>query len=130
SLRDGHGLALARGAGIELGIITREKTGFAPARAAKLGISRIEIGCLDKLAVLDRWRTEMALDRAEVAYIGDDLPDLDCIDKVGCSAGPADAEPELLARVDYVASRPGGRGAVRDFIRDLILSQRVPAHEH
>ena len=56
----------------------------------------------------------------EIAYIGDDLNDLDCIQYCGYTACPADAVPEVLDAVDYVCRRDGGRGAVREWIMKLI----------
>ena len=55
----------------------------------------------------------------EIAYIGDDLNDLDCIRACGFTACPADAVPEVLKAVDYVCKKEGGRGAVREFIAEI-----------
>lgn len=117
--RDGAGIRMAMDAGTVVGIITGESTGFAPARAAKLGITRVELGCKSKLPVLDAWRTELGLQWDEIAYMGDDLPDLPCVKAAGVGACPNDAEPELRAAADYVSPIDGGRGCVRDFIRYL-----------
>jgi len=127
STRDGHGLAMLRKSGqVELGIITGEKSGFAPARAAKLGIARVQLGTFDKLPVLDRWRQELGLEWDQVAYVGDDLPDLACLRVVGFAACPADAEPEVRAACHYVAQARGGQGAVREVIRALQYQGRLP----
>ena len=114
--RDGEGLVRLRSSGVEIGIITGESTGFAKARAAKLGIERLALGCRDKLPVLDNWRRELGLRWEEVAYMGDDLVDLPCIEQVGVGACPNDAEPEVRRAARFVSSQPGGGGAVRDFV--------------
>lgn len=123
--RDGAGLKLLMDAGIEVGIITGEATGFVPARARKIGIGRLELGCSDKLPVLDAWRRELGLEWDEVAYMGDDLADMACIRTAGIGACPCDAEPQVCAVSDYVSPVRGGQGAVRDFIRYLSLTKRV-----
>lgn len=120
STRDAHGLAMLRARGVEVGIITGEATGVTEARAARIGITRIASGVSKKLPVLEQWRQELGLDWAEVAYMGDDLPDLACLQAAGLALCPSDAEPEILAEADYVAARPGGRGAVRDAVNWIL----------
>lgn len=123
--RDGAGISTLKSAGVELGIITGESTGFAPARANKLGIKRIELGCSEKLPILDAWREELGLRWDEVVYMGDDLPDLPCIQACGIGACPSDAEPEIVSAARFVSTQPGGQGAVRDLVRHLISTQRI-----
>lgn len=124
--RDGAGIDQVRKRGVEVGIITGEATGFASARARKLGIVRMELGCKNKLPVLDAWRADLGLGWDEVAYMGDDLADLECVQQAGIGACPADAEPELIKAADFVSQRDGGRGAVRDFLRTLQITGRIP----
>ncbi len=123
--RDGAGIVLAREAGVEFGIITGESTGFSKARAAKLKISRIEPGCSNKLPVLDAWRKELGLEWEEVAYMGDDLPDLPCVQAAGVGACPRNAEPEVRAAADFISTLDGGQGCVRDLIRFLAGTGRI-----
>jgi YrbI family 3-deoxy-D-manno-octulosonate 8-phosphate phosphatase len=125
STRDGMGIVLIRDR-IELGIITGEASGFAETRFGNLKLPRIKTGTLDKLPVLDAWRQEMGLDWEEVAYIGDDLPDIPCMQAAGIAACPSDAEPEVKAAADFVSTRRGGHGAVRDFINHLLAHNLVP----
>lgn len=120
--RDGAGIKQVQGMGVEVRIITGEKSGFTPARAKKLGIAVVETGCSSKLPVLDRWRQELGLEWNAVAYMGDDLPDLPCISAAGIGACPSNAEPELIEVADYVAPSLGGHGCVRDLIRYLIAN--------
>lgn len=125
STRDGQGLVILRDLGVELGIITGERTGFGEVRARGLQIKRLALGTLDKLPVLERWRQELGLEWNQIAYMGDDLPDLPCLRRVGVAACPADAEPEIQAASHFISTRGGGHGAVRDFIRYLITTGRI-----
>ena len=73
----------------------------------------------DKLGQLKQIAEERHIAADEIAYIGDDLNDLDSIRYCGCTACPGDAVPEVLEAVDYVCKHDGGRGAVREFIAFL-----------
>ncbi len=119
-VKDGHGLKLIQRAGIKIGIITGRKSVVVARRAAELGI---EILYQKALTKLDPYREILAaegLTDEQVAYMGDDVVDLPILRRVGFSATVADAVPEVLPLVDYVTTRPGGRGAVRE-VCDLLL---------
>lgn len=103
-------------------IITGRSSSIVARRAAELKISRLYQGVADKLYVLKEVAAELGLSADEIAYIGDDMNDLDCIAYCGHTACPADAVPAVQQAVDYVCSRNGGRGAVREFI-DQIVSE-------
>jgi 3-deoxy-D-manno-octulosonate 8-phosphate phosphatase (KDO 8-P phosphatase) len=119
-VKDGHGLKLIQRAGIKVGIITGRKSVVVARRAAELGI---EILYQKALTKLDPYREILAaegLTDEQVAYMGDDVVDLPILRRVGFSATVADAVPEVLPLVDYVTTRSGGRGAVRE-VCDLLL---------
>ncbi|WP_084318597.1 N-acylneuraminate cytidylyltransferase [Deferrisoma camini] len=118
--RDAMGLERVRRSGIEVAIITSEKSPIVAARARKLGITRCHLGIREKLPVLESLAAELGLSLEEVAYIGDDLNDLPCLERVGFGACPADAVSDVRATVDYVSTFPGGAGAVRDVCDTLI----------
>lgn len=88
-------------------------------RAKELNISELYQGITDKPAMLLKVSAKFNVPTSEVAYIGDDLNDLECIRLCGYSACPADAVPDVLSAVDYVCQHAGGRGAVREFIDHL-----------
>lgn len=119
-VRDGHGLKLIQRAGIQVGIITGRRSQVVARRAEELGISILYQGAINKLEPFLEIMTKTGLASHQVAYVGDDLIDLPVMRRVGFSATVADAAPEVLSRVDYVAARSGGRGAVRE-ICDLLL---------
>lgn len=123
SLRDGMGIELLRRAGIEVAFMTKEVTGFTMARARKLGVSHVLVGIQDKEAALRDLTQRLGLLFDEVAYVGDDVNDIPAMSLVGFRACPRDAEPAVIELAHFVASRRGGRGAVRD-VAEFILAAR------
>jgi 3-deoxy-D-manno-octulosonate 8-phosphate phosphatase (KDO 8-P phosphatase) len=119
SFSDIMGVSLARRHGFILGLISGEDTPLIDRYAAKLKIVHVTKGCRDKATALRGFAGGNGLDLAEVCFMGDDVNDLPAMSICGVSAAPADARPVVLARVDFIASNPGGRGAVRDLIEAL-----------
>jgi len=119
-VKDGHGLKMIQRAGIPVGIITGRSSEVVRRRAAELGIEILYQGALRKLDPYREILDQHNLRDEQVAYVGDDIVDLPILQRVGFSATVADAVPDVLSRVDFVASRVGGRGAVRE-ICDLLL---------
>jgi 3-deoxy-D-manno-octulosonate 8-phosphate phosphatase (KDO 8-P phosphatase) len=102
-------------------IITGKHSKILRKRAAELKIEEVHQGIDDKLKVLDEVIKKYHLSYDNVAYIGDDENDLDCMKVCYLNACPADAIDEVLEVVDYVCKAKGGNGAVREFI-DLIVN--------
>ena len=121
-VKDGHGLKLIQRAGIRVGIITGRQSEVVARRAAELGIGIVYQGAKDKLKPFLEIIKELGLEPFEVAYVGDDVVDLPVMRQVGFSATVADAVDDIKPYVDFVTSRPGGRGAVRE-VCDLLLKQ-------
>ena len=121
-VRDGHGIVLLRGH-VEFGVISG-RPGSPPTlrRFEDLRIEHLVFGQTDKLAGYARLR-HLGVADDEVAYMGDDVNDLPLLRKVGLSAAPADALPEVRSAVHFVARSPGGRGAVRELC-DLLAAAR------
>lgn len=124
--RDGMGLKLLQGAGLITAFVTMENTKLVSRRADKLGIPEVHQGARDKLAVLRDMAARRGLSLQEVAFMGDDVNDLEALRAVGFSAAPADALPQVLQVVDYVCRKRGGEGAVRE-VADLILAAQSGA---
>ena len=120
-VKDGHGLVLLRDH-VELGVISGRSGKAARRRLEELRVSHLLFGERDKLAAYGRLST-LGLDDAEVAYMGDDVNNLPLLMKVGLSACPGDAHPDVRTRVHFAAHAPGGRGAVRELC-DLLLRAR------
>jgi 3-deoxy-D-manno-octulosonate 8-phosphate phosphatase (KDO 8-P phosphatase) len=117
-VKDGHGIVLLR-AHVELGVISG-RPGLSRRRLEELGFKHLVFARRDKLEAYDELRGGLSAADDEVAYMGDDVNDLGLLERVGLSACPADARPEVRARVDLVTQAPGGRGAVRELC-ELVL---------
>ena len=122
--RDGMGIKLLQRAGLITALITMEETKLVTRRAEKLAIPEVHQGARDKLAVMREMVARHGLTLQEVAYIGDDVNDLEVLNAVGFGAAPADALPAVRSAVDYVCRQKGGEGAVRE-LADLILAAQT-----
>lgn len=100
-------------------IITGRSSEILVRRCRELGIVELYQGIEDKTAKLLSICKKFQVEASNVAYIGDDLNDLECMKICGYSAAPADAAKEVLASVDYICKHRGGEGAVREFIEQL-----------
>jgi YrbI family 3-deoxy-D-manno-octulosonate 8-phosphate phosphatase len=122
SLRDGMGAErLRKFTNIQIAIMTGENSGPVSRRAEKLKIEKVFLGVKDKLSVMKQFLLENNLTFDEIAYIGDDINDLEVIQHAGVTACPADAVNQIKANVDYIAENNGGYGAFRDFCEYIIL---------
>jgi 3-deoxy-D-manno-octulosonate 8-phosphate phosphatase (KDO 8-P phosphatase) len=121
--RDGVGLVLARRAGLKLGLISGRRSTAVAARAEELQMHFVRLGAGDKSAALEEAMSQESFTVSQVAFMGDDLPDLPVLLKVGLSATVADAPLEVRSRVDYVTRARGGHGAVRELIEQILLAQ-------
>jgi len=121
--RDGMGIKMLQAAGVITAFITKEKTAIVERRGKKLEVPEVHQGVDDKLTDLTRLVRKHGLTLAQVAYIGDDVNDLEVLQAVGFSAAPADAMPIVIQAVQYVCAKKGGEGAVRE-LADLILAAR------
>lgn len=118
SLRDGMGVERLRDAGIATAIITREKSKIVARRAEKLKLPYFYLGVVDKNAYLVKIVEDTGIPVESIAYIGDDINDLEIIQtigKKGLTCAPSDAMPQVRKIVHYVCNETGGHGAFRDF---------------
>lgn len=148
NIKDGYGIHdIAIPNGIEPVIITGRNSAIVEKRCEELGIRRVHQGVSDKLhqlmdmdEILVYYKGDGIYDDvgaliplSDVAYIGDDLNDLSCIQKVkeegGVTGCPADAVEEVKAIVDYVSPHKGGDGAVRDFIEWIVKRNKYEGED-
>lgn len=118
--RDGAGFWLLHNAGIQTALITSELVNLVRRRATKLKIDHLFQVKGDKWNVLKKLIADLNLTPENVSYIGDDINDITCIENVGLSFAVADAVDEVKNRVDFILSKKGGEGAVREAV-ELIL---------
>ena len=123
NIKDGLGIKRAQASGIETAIITGRTSPMVERRALELGIAHLVQGREDKLAALSDLLDQTNLLLDQVAYIGDDLPDLTAIESVKLGACPADAADEVKSRANWVSTRAGGDGCVRELC-DLLVSHK------
>jgi 3-deoxy-D-manno-octulosonate 8-phosphate phosphatase (KDO 8-P phosphatase) len=107
-------------AGIQTAIITGRVSPMVARRATELGIHHVIQGREDKLTALKELLRSVAIELHEVAYMGDDLPDVDAIAKTGLGACPKNAVSAVTSKADWVASHNGGEGCVREFCDYLL----------
>ena len=118
--KDGQGIVMLNKTGFVTAIITARQNGTVRHRFNNLGMTKLVEGCKNKIAALRDLMIEYNLKAEEIAYMGDDLPDICCLKVVGLPACPCDAVDEVREYACFIASKNGGRGAVRELC-DLIL---------
>ncbi len=122
-VRDGLAIKLWQRCGFRFGIITARSSQIVKLRAAELGIDLVRQGATDKLAVAREIMQQLNIQPHEVAYIGDDLPDLTVMAAVGLSIAVADAVSEVRAAAQWTTQVAGGRGAVREAVERLLKAK-------
>lgn len=122
-IRDGLGIRLWQRAGGKTGIVTGRSSHVVQLRAEELGMTVVRQGVDDKLATVAGILAEQGLSWDQVAFVGDDLPDLSCIVRSGVGVAVADACPEVRAAARLVTSLPGGMGAVREVIERMLRAR-------
>lgn len=127
--RDGMGIKLLQRAGFITAIVTQERTKLVARRGEKLAIPEVHQGVMDKLTLVCEMAGRHGLALDQVAYIGDDVNDVETLKAVGFSATPADGMPAVAAIVDYVCRKKGGEGAVREITDMLLEAQRGSASQ-
>lgn len=130
SVRDGMGVERLRAAGIVTGLVTRERSAAVARRAEKLRIEHAYLGIFDKRLHLSRILDDAAVARDEVAYIGDDVNDLEILAEIGVAgltAAPADAFPSVAGAVHRVTRAAGGHGAFREFAEWILELRKLAA---
>ena len=122
--KDGMGIFRLRNTGVEIGVISGWPENESQKGILKhLKIERVSLGNNDKLDVLKKWCKEMELNLEEVAYMGDDINDMDVMKCVNLVACPNDAVEEVKQIANLVCDKCGGKGAVREFCEYLISNK-------
>lgn len=122
-VRDGMGIALLRRAGLQCALVTARESTIVARRAAELRIDEVMQGVARKGEALARLAQRSGVRLDQIAYMGDDWPDLPALRRVGLATAPADAPAEIRERVHWVASKPGGAGAARELAEFILRAQ-------
>jgi 3-deoxy-D-manno-octulosonate 8-phosphate phosphatase (KDO 8-P phosphatase) len=123
NVRDGLGLVLLMRAGIQVGMVTGRKSPALHHRCRDLGIRWIFEDIADKAAIMDRILAVTGVSAENVAYIGDDLPDISLMKRVGLAIAVADAHALVQQQADWITAAPGGHGAVREVCEALLAAR-------
>lgn len=122
-IKDGLGIKLAQRVGLEVAVLSGRASHALERRAAELGIERLVTRRSDKTNAFEEILEEADLSADEVAYVGDDLPDLPVMLRCGLAFAPRDAVEEVRQVAHRVLSRDGGRGCVREAIEILLRAR-------
>ncbi len=122
--KDGQGIVNLHKAGIITAIITARNNGTVEHRAKNLNITELHQGSKNKIETLESIMKKYNINFEEIAYMGDDLPDICILEKVHLKGCPNDAVDEVKKVANFISSKNGGRGAVREFC-DYILKKGI-----
>ena len=125
--KDGHGIVTLRKNEIIIAIITARSTPIVDKRGQELGITHIYQGAKKKIVALEELMNMYNLDFSEIAYVGDDMPDVCILERVGLACCPADAVDEVKQICNFISTKPGGKGAVREISDFILANKRVSA---
>jgi 3-deoxy-D-manno-octulosonate 8-phosphate phosphatase (KDO 8-P phosphatase) len=123
SVRDGLGVRLLRQAGLPVAFVSGRTSGAVLARAQELDVRHVIQGADDKLAAVRDIALRVGVGEEEVAYMGDDLPDLPVLRRVGYAMAPADAVHEVREVADLVTATRAGCGCVREAAEAILRAQ-------
>jgi 3-deoxy-D-manno-octulosonate 8-phosphate phosphatase (KDO 8-P phosphatase) len=123
------GVSLARRAGITMALISGEDSPLVTRYAEKMKIEHIHKGIREKAAALEQFASYTAIPLSQICFMGDDINDLPAMQIAGHCAAPANANPEVLSKVDFRCTQTGGNGAVRELIDALLAARAIdPLH--
>jgi 3-deoxy-D-manno-octulosonate 8-phosphate phosphatase (KDO 8-P phosphatase) len=123
NIKDGYAIQLAVKLGLRIAIMTGGNTEAVRLRYERLGVQDIYMGCSVKIQTYEQFLTNYGFTDEEVMYMGDDIPDLEIMQRVGCPVCPADACPEVQQTSIYVSQLRGGYGCGRDVIEQTLRAQ-------
>ena len=123
NVQDGFGLVMLREAGIKAAVISARSSVIVTRRMTELGVEHILQGKRNKQEALSNLITSLGLEREHAAFAGDDIIDIPAMSNAGMSIAVADAHPRVKEQADWVTTKSGGQGAVREICDMLLESQ-------
>lgn len=121
-VKDGHIFHIAQGNGIKIAFISGRYSKVTTLRAKELKVEICIQNQLNKMEALSYIKDYYGVDYSEIAYVGDDIIDIEPMSKCGFSASPSDAHLKVKMLANFVSTKPGGRGAVREIIERILIS--------
>lgn len=122
---DGQGISLARTAGIRMGFITGRESAALRHRAKELGVEFVYEKQAHKIAAYEEILRKTGVPESAVAFLGDDLPDLTVMNRVGLAVAVGDSAPEVIDAAHYVCKAKGGEGAAREAVELILKSKGI-----
>lgn len=123
NIKDGYAMQLAVKSGLKMAIISGADVPSITGRFSVIGLRDIFLGVADKLPVFEKWLQNNGLKAEEVAYVGDDIPDLPVLRACGLPVAPADAAQEVKDAAVFVSSAIGGHGVARELVEEILKAQ-------
>ena len=123
--RDGHGIKMLQGHGVEIAIITGRVSNVVEHRMESLGVTHVYQGKREKLPAFQELIAKLDIPEEQVAYVGDDVVDLPVMRRVGLAIAVQDAHPLVLKHSHWQTPTPGGRGAARDVCEMIMEAKGV-----
>jgi len=120
SIKDGYAIQLAMKVGLQIIVISGGRSQGVLKRLQNLGVLEVHLGISNKLQLMNEIIHRQGWSREDVAFMGDDVPDLDCLKNVGLALCPQDAVEEVKAVSGYVSPKNGGAGCVRDVLEKIL----------
>lgn len=130
NVKDGYAIQLAVKKGLPMAIITGCNIEAVRMRYEGLGMTDVYLGASLKLPVLEQWLEKHGLTPEQVAFVGDDVPDLPCLRAVGFPMASRDACSEVLQAAEYVSPFDGGQGVARDIIERVLKARGEWLNDH
>lgn len=123
NIKDGYAIQLAVKKGLPIAIISGGRSAAVEKRYQYLGMTEIHMGAGMKMQTYEALLEKYGVTDADVLYMGDDIPDLQVMQRVGCACCPKDAAPEVRAVSCYISDYKGGYGCARDVVEQVLRAQ-------
>ena len=123
NIKDGYAMQLAVKRGLRIAIITGADAPSIIHRYSLLGVKDVYTKASDKRPIMDAWLASNGIEPGQTAYVGDDIPDIQCMQRVGLPVAPADAAAEVKSVAKYITQSIGGHGVARELLEQILKAK-------
>ena len=123
NIKDGYAIQLAMKMGLNICIITGANVPSIRVRYEGLGVRDVYVGASIKMDIYEEWKQRLGIADDEIIYVGDDIPDMEVMRRVGCPCCPSDACPDIKDVSRYISTHKGGMGVGRDVLEQVLRAQ-------